>query len=497
MNLAQAFNLAVDANPSKTAVYWGDAEYSYKALNDQSLGVAERLIRDFKVKPADRVGIWLRNCPEFIPALFGILHAGAVAVPINHFLKPAEVGFIVADAQINVLITESDFVTAVRAASVPELANRQFYRVEDWTGKAMQTRLTNILNISETDLALIIYTSGTTGKPKGAMLSHGNLLHNVNSCKQVLGALDDDRFALMLPMFHSFMLCVCVMLPMLVGATIVLVKSLHPARSALQEIITRQATLLPAIPQFFRALTDIPFPEGSRLRLCISGAAPLPVKVLRDFMHHHKVPILEGYGLSETSPVVALNPVLGPWKEGSIGPAIPGVQVTIQDESGRILPTGEIGELCVRGGNVMRGYWKQPQATAEAFRNGWLLTGDVGRMDPDGYIYITDRKKDMVLVNGNNVYPREVEEVLLQFPGVAEVAVIGQPDERKGEKPVAYVVALEGNRLIEKELIHFARKHLADYKVPREIRFRGALPRNATGKVLKTELRRLWHGCCL
>lgn len=493
MNLTRAFKMAVDAHPAKTAVFWGDLDYSYQGLYDQSLIVAAHLVHELSVKPGDRVGIWLRNCPEFIPALFGILHAGAVAVPINHFLKPAEVGFIVADAGIDVLITESDFVAAAHAASVPELANRHFYRVEEWTVEASQKRLTNTLDVSETDLALIIYTSGTTGKPKGAMLTHGNLLHNVNSCKQVLGALKDDRFALMLPMFHSFMLCVCVMLPILVGATIVLVKSLHPARSALQEIITRQATLLPAIPQFFRALTDIPFPEGSRLRLCISGAAPLPVKVLQEFMRHHKVPILEGYGLSETSPVVALNPVLGPWKEGSIGPAIPGVQVTIQDETGRILPTGEIGELCVRGGNVMRGYWNQPEATAEAFRNGWLLTGDVGRMDADGYIYITDRKKDMVLVNGNNVYPREIEEIILHFPGVAEVAVIGQPDARKGEKPVAFVVAKEGTTLTEKELVCFARKHLADYKVPREFRFLPALPRNATGKVLKTSLRTMWH----
>ncbi len=493
MNLTRAFELAVDAHPAKTAVYWGDAEYSIKALYDQSLSVAERLIHDYSIKPGDRVGIWLRNCPEFIPALFGILHAGAVAVPINNFLKPVEVGFIVADAGIDILITESDFVAAAHSSQEPELVNRQFFRIEEWAAAASPKLKMEVPYVSETDLALIIYTSGTTGKAKGAMLTHGNLLHNVNSCKQVLGALDQDRFALMLPMFHSFMLCVCVFLPLLVGAAIILVKSLHPARAALQEIIARQATILPAIPQFFRALADTPFPEGSRLRLCVSGAAPLPIKVLRDFLHHHQLPILEGYGLSEASPVVALNPIEGPWKEGSIGPAIPDVQVSIQDETGRILPDGETGELCVRGGNVMRGYWNQPQATAEAFRNGWLLTGDVGRMDADGHIYITDRKKDMLLVNGNNVYPREIEEALLNFPGVAEVAVVGQPDPRKGEKPVAFVVARDGAALTEKALAHFARKNLADYKVPRRFYFLPALPRNATGKVLKTDLRRHWH----
>ena len=496
MNLTRAFKVAVDAHPTKTAVYWGNAEYSYRAIYDQSLSVAERLIQDYSIKPGDRVGIWLRNRPEFIPALFGILYAGAVAVPINNFLKPMEVGFIVADAGINVLITESEFATAVQATSahVPELSNRQLFRVEEWAGAPSPKLKLEVPEVSETDLALIIYTSGTTGKPKGAMLTHGNLLHNVNSCKQALGALDQDRFALMLPMFHSFMLCVCVFLPLLVGVAIVLIKSLHPARAALQELIVRQATLLPAIPQFFRALADIPFPEESRLRLCVSGAAPLPVKVLQDFMHHHKLPLLEGYGLSEASPVVALNPIHGPWKEGSIGPPIPDVEVTIQDETGRFLPAGETGELCVRGGNVMRGYWNQPQATAEAFRNGWLLTGDIGRMDANGCLYITDRKKDMLLVNGNNVYPREIEETLLHFPGVAEVAVVGQPDPRKGETPVAFLVACEGSALTEKALAHYARKKLADYKVPRRFHFLPALPRNATGKVLKTELRGLWHG---
>jgi long-chain acyl-CoA synthetase len=496
MNLTSAFKLAVDAHSTKTVVYCGDVEYSFQALYDQSLSIAERLIRDFSVKPGDHIGIWLRNCPEFIPALFGILHAGAAAVPINHFLKPAEVGFIVADAGINVVITQSEFATAAQATSahVPALANRQFIHVEDWAKTPLVEPRITAPEVLETDLALIIYTSGTTGKPKGAMLTHGNLLHNVNSCKQVLGAIDQDRFALMLPMFHSFMLCVSVFLPLLVGAAIVLVKSLHPARSALQEIIRCQATILPAIPQFFRTLTEFHFPAETKLRLFISGAAPLPVKVLRDFIHRHKFPILEGYGLSEASPVVALNPIHGPWKEGSIGPSIPDVQVTIQDETGRILPPAEIGELCVRGGNVMRGYWNQPQATAGAFRNGWLLTGDVGRMDAEGYIYITDRKKDMLLINGNNVYPREIEETLLHFPGVAEVAVVGQPDPRKGEKPAAFVVAREGAILTEKALVHYARKNLANYKVPRRFYFLPALPRNATGKVLKTELRRLWHG---
>ncbi|HSA02036.1 MAG TPA: AMP-binding protein, partial [Candidatus Paceibacterota bacterium] len=313
-------------------------------------------------------------------------------------------------------------------------------------------------------------------------------LHNVDSCRVVLSAVEFDRFALLLPMFHSFMLCVCIMLPLMVGGSIVLIKSLHPLKNVVQEILMRHATILPAIPQFFRTMVDAPLPELP-LRLCVSGAAPLPVKVLKDFNAKFPFPLLEGYGLSEASPVVSLNPIRGPWKIGSIGVPIPNVEVSIQNDSGEFLSDGQVGEVCVRGGNVMQGYWNQPEATASALRNGWLLTGDVGYRDSDGYLYITDRKKDMILVNGINVYPREIEEVIYQFPGVQETAVVGEPDRRKGEQPVAFVVPRDGEQVHEHELLHFLRQNLADYKVPRRVLFLTTMPRNETGKILKTALR--------
>jgi long-chain acyl-CoA synthetase len=223
--------------------------------------------------------------------------------------------------------------------------------------------------------------------------------------------------------------------------------------------------------------------------LCISGAAPLPVQVLKDFEDKFRIPLIEGYGLSEASPVVTKNPLDGTRKPGSIGLPIPNVEVSVQDDTGRLLGTGETGEICVRGGNVMLGYWNMPEETAKAIRNGWLLTGDIGCRDADGYYYITDRKKDMLLVNGINVYPREIEEVLYQFPGVKEAAVIGVPDARKGEQPVAFVSANEGATLDEQALLHFLRGKVADYKLPRRVIMMPALPRNATGKILKTSLR--------
>jgi len=226
-------------------------------------------------------------------------------------------------------------------------------------------------------------------------------------------------------------------------------------------------------------------------RVAVSGAAPLPVQVLKDFETKFKIPLIEGYGLSEASPVVTKNPLHGDHKPGSIGLPVPNVEVSIQNDDGGMLGTNETGEICVRGGNVMLGYWNKPEETAKAIRNGWLLTGDIGYRDTDGYYFITDRKKDMLLVNGINVYPREIEEVIYQFPGVKEAAVVGGPDARRGEQPIAFVVVIEGTRLDEKALLQFLKGKLADYKLPKRVIGLPALPRNATGKILKTSLREL------
>ena len=515
MNLAHAFFESARRDWRKTALLWGDASFSYGELWSRSLWVADRLTRDFGVAHGDRVGIWLKNCPEFIPALFGILQAGAMAVPINNFLKPNEVQFILSDAGIDALITDAampDALGALHAArpqlrtllaeeiTAAPLASPSFAEPpwrEGGCGVPPQNsepgRLCHpaVFGNPQSALAVIIYTSGTTGHPKGAMLSHANLLANLESCRIALEAVGADRFAVLLPMFHSFMLTVGILLPLCVGGSIVLVKSLHPAKNILQEIIRHRATILPSVPQFFRTLARAALPADLPLRICISGAAPLPAEILREFAARFPFPLLEGYGLSEASPVVSFNPIRGPWKAGSIGLPISGVEVTVQDDAGTILGPDQTGEICVRGGNVMLGYWNQPQETARAFRHAWLLTGDIGHCDRDGYFYITDRKKDMLLVNGLNVYPREIEEVLYQFPGVREAAVIGVSDARKGEQPLAVVSAGEGITLDAPALLQFLRERLADYKLPRQVIMLADLPRNATGKILKTRLREM------
>ncbi len=488
MNLASAFSATAERNRDKTAVFWGDDTRSFGHLHDESTAVAGALSGEHGVRPGDRVAIWVKNCPEFISAFFGIQKAGGVVTPINNFLKPDEVAYILSDSGCGLLITDESMDEALPhlQEAVPGL---RLLKVESFGDLAESGVVAEPDGRVSDELAVIIYTSGTTGRPKGAMLTQGNLLHNIESCRKSLEAEELDRFVLLLPMFHSFMLTVCNLLPLILGGSVVLIRSLHPPKNVMLEILRHQATVMPAIPAFFRAMLHDSVPKELPLRVAISGAAPLPVETLNAFNEKFPFPLIEGYGLSEASPVVSFNPLRGPWVAGSIGRPVPDVEVAVRNEAGEEVADGEIGEICVRGGNVMAGYWNRPDETEKTIRDGWLYTGDIGYRREDGYAFITDRKKDMLLVNGINVYPREIEEVIYQFPGIKEAAVIGKRDARKGEMPVAFVAANEGVEIDEKELAQFLKGKLADYKIPRKIVKLEALPRNATGKILKTELR--------
>ncbi len=488
MNLAKKFYSSALRMPDKVAVFYGNDCVKYSQLAGLSLRIGKVLKEKYQVKKADRVGLLMRNSPDFISALFGILSTDAVVVPINNFLKPYEISYIIKDAGIKVLVSEDSLTETIHKLCAVCDALKVLLTDEN-SGDAENIGTIPETTATEQDLAVIIYTSGTTGHPKGAMLSHNNLMENVSSCYEALDLSDDDRIAIILPMFHSFMMTVGILLPLFSGASIALIKSIHPIKNLLEELVNNRATLLPAMPQVFRAFIHPSVPNQLPLRLCVSGSAPLPLDTLEQFNKKFPFPLIEGYGLSEASPVCSVNPIKGPWKAGSIGVPIPRVEMSVQDDEGNHLPPGVVGEICVRGGNVMLGYWNKPEETAKVFRNGWLLTGDVGYHDNQGYFYITDRKKDMLLVNGNNVYPREIEEVILKYPGVKEAAVIGRPDPRRGEQPVAYISPIEGKQVDADELIKFLRQRLADYKVPRRVITLAELPHNATGKILKTELR--------
>jgi long-chain acyl-CoA synthetase len=490
MNLASAFAVATEKRPEKIAIYWGDKEFSYAAILEQVRTLAAELAGQLGVKPGDRVAIWVKNCPEFVSAVFGILSAGAVVVPVNNFLKPVEVSYILNDAGADVLITDAELAAHLETlkAARPSL---QLLRVEQFPELRSQKPEARVAAVrTEPDLAALLYTSGTTGYPKGAMLTHGNFLHNVRSCVEALKVQGDERVIVALPQFHSFMFTVGTLLPMVCGAGILLLKTLHPFKTVLEDIARHRGTILPAVPSFYRALLAVPEFGKLPLRLCVSGGAPLPVEVFNEFTRKFPFPLREGYGPTESSPVATVNPIYGVNKPGSIGKPIPNVELSIRDDAGKELPVGATGEICIRGGNVMLGYWNQPEETAKVLRGGWLYTGDVGCCDAEGYFYITDRKKDMLLVNGINVYPREIEEAMYQFAGVKEAAVVGMPDPRRGEQPVAFVAPVEGQTVDDRALLQFLRGKLADYKVPKKVVFMPALPRNTTGKILKTVLRK-------
>jgi long-chain acyl-CoA synthetase len=495
-SLAAAFAHSARQHPDKVALFWGEATHTYADFSRGAVAGVRQLRDRWQVQPGDRVGVLLKNRPEFVTVLFSILAAGAVVVPINHFLKPPEIAYMAADAGLKLLIVEQDLLETVREAALTS-PTPSVVSMDDWGGPDSQTALLDPETCPDSpdSLAFLVYTSGTTGHPKGAMLTHANLLANVESCRQVLKVVEFDRFVLMLPMFHSFMLTVCILLPLLVGGAIVLIKSVHPPKAMLDEMITHQGSVLPAMAAIFRLLSQLPSQLQLPLRLCISGAGPLPSEILKSFEKRYPtVPLIEGYGLTEASPVVAVNPPGGKCVAGSIGPAIPGVEIGIRDEAGQELPDEVTGELWVRGANVMQGYWNDPVKTAATLHLGWLRTGDLGHRRPDGYFVITDRAKDMLKPNGINVYPREIEEVIHQFAGIKECAVVGEPDERRGERPVAFVALDPGTPFSERALLDWLKQNLADYKLPRRAIVLPALPRNGTGKILKTELRKMLAG---
>ena len=503
-SLGQMLEEAAFRHPRRAALYTDDRVVSYRLLNSRADRFATSLRTRLGVGRGDRVAILLGNGRHFVYACLGALKAGATVVPLNTFLTAPELRYIVEDSGAKVLVSSDAFAPVIRnfSGSVPSLEALVTFGREDL---GADTRLADELvrgvggagpgvPVGREDLAVIIYTSGTTGKPKGAMLTHGNLLSNLDSSGRSIRIGPRDRIIFFIPMFHSFTLTACLLMPLAVGAGCIAVTRLQSLAHLVREMLLRRATIFIGIPHLYDVIAQRGLPRWVkpllRLRLCISGSAPLSATTLRAFEERVGIPLLEGYGLSETSPVVSINPLDGVRKPGSVGRPIPGVEVRIISGEGRTLPPGERGEVAVRGPNVMRGYLNQPRETKETIRDGWFLTGDIGTLDEEGYLYIVDRKKDMILFHGMNVYPREIEEVLYRHPRVAEAAVVGVPDTHRGEVPVAFVSLKEGGGGDDaQELVSWCRQYLAAYKVPHRIVVREKLPRNAAGKIVKNELK--------
>lgn len=487
--------------PHRPALVFRDRRLSYGDLSKGARGVG-RLLQAAGVRRGDRVILMLPNAPEFGVGYFGILAAGATVVPLNPLLKAEEVRYVLEDATPVAMLCIEMTYPLLRAAreglgrAIPALvldATGSSLHAGDLVGGMPPGNLPGAMvspEVDAEDVAACLYTSGTTGRPKGAMLTHRNLLANIQSFREILHVTEQDVFLAVLPLFHAFAATVMFLEPLSVGATIVVEPRFAPDL-ALKAIAEHRVTLFAGVPTMFAVLASLPRPPAdfSSWRLCISGGAPLPPAVLEAFEAKYGVPIYEGYGPTECAPVLTVNPPLGARKVGSVGPAIPQVELRIVNEAGHPLPAGEVGEILARGPNVMQGYLNRPAETAEVLCDGWYHTGDLGRVDEDGYYYIVDRKKDLILVGGLNVYPREVELALASHPAVAEAAVIGAPDPVRGEVPKALVVVRDGQRADAQELLRWCRQRLANYKVPRTIALVSQLPKTATGKILKAQLK--------
>ncbi len=454
------------------------------------------------IGPGERIGIYCPNGSEFVIAYLGILKAGACVVPINLMLNPLEVGFILRDAGAVGLCYHAGFADQAAKAlgEAPGVGLRVRIGGEPATGEAGLGAMAASgatppsLGLDlERALAAILYTSGTTGRPKGAMLSHANLVANAQSTLQALALSPGrDRILVVLPMFHAFAATVGMLMPLLHGLSLIPVLRFDP-RLVSTAIAEHGATVFLGVPSMYSLLLrldEAAVAQWAGVRLCVCGGAALPAAVMAGFEARFGIPVLEGDGPTECSPVTCVNPVAGPRKPSSVGLPIPGVEMRIADAEGGTLPDGEHGEVCVRGPNIMQGYWGLPEETAASFFGDWFRTGDLGWRDPEGYFYLVDRIKDLIITNGMNVYPRVIEEALYQHPDLAEAAVVAEPHPLHGELPIAYVVPKPGASLDPAALRDWCRARLGRHEVPRRFLVREALPKNAAGKILKRELRR-------
>jgi len=504
---------ATDTYPNQPAMVYLDHSWSYQELNSLASRMANALVA-LGVNPGDRVGVHLPNCPQFIMGYYGILRAGAIAVSINPLFSGDDLSFIIKDSGLKVIITSTDLFPALNQLVLADLKVLVTDIHKIFSANSSSSTPTGnfafirnleefLFNQADTDpeikilpdhIANLQYTGGTTGRSKGAVLTHRNLVANAfqfRTWMQNVYNNGDGRFIAVIPLFHIYGLTTCMNTPVLSGSTILLLPKFE-INELMRVIDKYKPNIFNGVPAMYGALVmrDSEY-DMSSIKACVSGSAPLPPSIQRKFEEVTGGKLVEGYGLSEASPVVTVNPIYGQVKVGSIGVPFFDTDIKIiNPQTGEdITNTGEVGELLVKGPQVMQGYWRQPEETELVLDNGWLHTGDLVRMDEEGYIYVADRLKDMIIMGGEKIYPREIEDLLYTHPAVREVAVVGVPHSLRGEVPQAYVALKETAATSEKELRHFCSEHLSKFKVPR-IKLVDALPRNSVGKVLRRLLRK-------
>jgi long-chain acyl-CoA synthetase len=492
-NLSLALDRAAAERAGHPAVRMDDLVLDNSELREAA-GRVTSLLSSFGVATGDRVGIMLPNVPAFAMAFYGALGAGAIVVPMNPLLKSREVAFYLGDSGAKVLFAW--YSSAAEAAKGAAAAGARLVTVDE---PDMMSLLAGLFAVhssverADDDDAVILYTSGTTGQPKGAQLTHANLTRNAAlTAETLLRAGPGDVVMGCLPLFHVFGLTCGLNATLMGGATLTLLPRFD-AGKALRIIERDRVTIFEGVPTMYAAMLHHPGSadaDTSSLRTCVSGGAAMPVEILRGFEKTFGCMILEGYGLSETSPVASFNHPDAERKPGSIGTPVAGVEMRVVDAEGREVATGEVGEIAIRGHNVMKGYWGKPEATAEAIPDGWFRTGDLARVDEDGYFFIVDRKKELIIRGGYNVYPREIEEVLYEHPAVAEAAVVGIAHDELGEEVGAAVALKPGAAATPGELQAFVKERVAAYKYPRQVWLVDELPKGPTGKILRREVRR-------
>jgi long-chain acyl-CoA synthetase len=517
LNLASVVEHQAMLTPDRVAVTCAGTQLTYREVDERAGQIASGL-QGLGIAPGDHVALSCPNVPWFPLAYYGILKAGAVVVPLHILLKPHEIAYHLKDSDAKALLAfegtpELPIAQMAKAACAESGCPHLVVMPADPAAASPVAPAVSIAQLmlgqpadGETrrrrpdHTAVILYTSGTTGHPKGAELTHENMLLNAVATRDMLapamrGGLEQDVGLVTLPLFHSTAQTCLMNAGFLSGLRLVLMPRFEPG-AVLDAMRREEVGLWIGVPTMYWSLLEHAVahavdtePIARNLRLCVSGGAPMPLEVMRRFEETFRVRILEGYGLSETAPVVCFNQLFRTSKPGTVGLPVFGVDVRCVDEQGRAVPSGERGEVVVRGPSVMKGYYKRPEATEEAMRNGWFHTGDIGVLDEEGYLSIVDRKKDMIIRGGSNVYPRELEEALMTHPGVSLAAVVGIPDERLGEEIKAYIVRRPGSSVTEEDLLAWGREHFASYKYPRVIEFADSLPMGATGKVLKRKLR--------
>ncbi|WP_273853594.1 long-chain-fatty-acid--CoA ligase [Guptibacillus spartinae] len=509
ISLQDMLTKTVKDYPDQVALSFYNKKITYRELGHLSTLFGSALQHNCDMQPKDRVALMLPNCPQFAISYYGVLKAGGTITQINPMLVERELQYILADSGAETIVIYDALYprlkaiqneTNVKNVIVVSLQPTEATFAPDLTfDEFLQSSSKALEEVSidpKEEIAVLQYTGGTTGRSKGAMLTHRNLMANVEQCLEFFKdefIFGEEKCLTVIPLFHVFGMTSCMNLSIRIGAESIILPKFD-VNEVLKTIETEKPTMFPGVPTMYVALTNHPDAEKYNLgsiRTCNSGSAPMPVGLMKEFERKTGAKILEGYGLSEASPTTHVNPPFGERKPGSVGIGFPSTEYRIVDlgEGSTEVPVGESGELVIKGPQVMKGYWNMPEETANTLRDGWLYTGDIAKMDADGYVSIIDRKKDLIIASGYNIYPRDIEEVLYEHPGIMEAVIVGVPDPYRGETVKAVIVKKPGASLTEEEVISYCQDEMAPYKVPKIVEFRHELPKTSVGKILRRSIR--------